>query len=402
MMKQYLVTGMVLLVSSAAFAARPILAETSFLRALNIPIIAEEPETKVAYAEINDKMEETILHHAHLYGKCGGFEALPEKAELQLQSVQTLFSSLREQKQKNDFYERAPLKIMQVVKNPQIEAALQQVSEKNLESTVTWLSSFPTRASRDSKANEPVNAFKDRLAQMTVFTGFPVQVELINHSGTKQKSIHLTIPGKTRPQESIVLGAHFDSITQKWGETHAPGADDNASGSANLLETLRILLAQPQPERTIEFFWYAGEESGLIGSGEIAAQYKSQNKDVIAVLQLDMTLYPGEGLFTLGSMTDFTSAWLREYLHAINNTYLKINILEGQCGYGCSDHASWHKNSYPALMPFEARLRTMNPNIHSSRDVISSDLNFSHSAMFTKIAVIMAMDLGNSVARQPY
>lgn len=401
-MKKHLVTGMVLFLSSASWAARPILAETSFLRALNIPIIAEEPESQVAYAEIDEAMEENILHHAHLYGKCGGFEALPEKSGLQIQSLQQVFANLKDLQRKNEAYALAPMKILQVNKNPQIEAALQQVSEMNLESTVTWLSSFPSRASRDTNANAPVNAFKDRLAQMTAFTGFPVQIELIDHKSTKQKSIHLTITGKSRPQESIVLGAHFDSITQKWGETNAPGADDNASGSANLLETLRILLAQPQPERSIEFFWYAGEESGLLGSNEIAALYKSQQKDIIAVLQLDMTLYPGEGLFTLGSITDFTSTWLRDYLRAINDAYLHVNIVEGQCGYGCSDHASWYKNSYPTLMPFEARLRTMNPNIHSSKDVISSNLSFSHSAVFTKIALIMAMDLANSSLRQPY
>lgn len=401
-MKRYLVTGMVLLVGSASWAARPILAETSFLRALHVPIIAEETESNVAYAEVDAFMEHEILHHAHLFGKCAGFESLSEEKGFHIESVEQVFATFRDLQRKNEFYSKAPLKALQVVVNPQIETALQQVSEKNLESTVTWLSAYPSRASRDSKANEPVMAFKDRLLQMTAFTGFPVQVELVDHKATKQKSIHLTMPGKTRPQESIVLGAHFDSITQKWGETHAPGADDNASGSANLLEALRILLTQPQPDRTIEFFWYAGEESGLLGSAEIADQYKAQKKDVIAVLQLDMTLYPGEGVFNLGSMTDFTSSWLRDYLKAINAAYLKINILEGQCGYGCSDHASWYKNSYPTLMPFEARLNTMNPNIHSSRDVISSNLNFSHSAVFTKIALIMAMDLGNSSLRQPY
>lgn len=401
-MKQYLVAGMVLFVSSAVWAARPILAETSFLRALDIPIIAEEPETQVAYAEIDALMEHKILQQSHLFGKCGGFEALPEEKNLTTQSLQRIFSSLRDHQRKNDIYSKAPLKILQVSKNPQIESALRQVSEANLESTVNWLSSYPTRASRDAKANEPVNALKDRLLQMTAFTGYPVQVELIDHRGSKQKSIHLIITGKTRPQESIILGAHFDSINQSWADTHAPGADDNASGSANLLEALRILLSQPQPERSIEFFWYAAEESGLIGSSEIAAQYQAQQKEVVAVLQLDMTLYPGEGLFTLGSMTDFTSAWLRDYLRAINDAYLNINIVEGQCGYGCSDHASWYRNSYPTLMPFEARLRTMNPNIHSGRDVISSDLNFSHSAVFTKIALIMAMDLGNSTLKQPY
>lgn len=398
-MNKLLVIGMVLFVSSASWAARPILAETSFLRALKIPIIAEEPTSHVAYAYVTSEMEDRLIDNSHLFGKCAGFEVLPE---LQVQSPEQLLTTLKSLQAKNEDYDRAPMRALQMTADPQIESALQQVSEQNLRATVEWLSSYPTRASRDAKANDPVTAFKDRLQQMTAFTGYPVSIELIDHRGTKQKSIHLTISGKGRPNEIIVFGAHFDSINNQWGGGNAPGADDNASGSANLLETLRILLAQPQPQRTLEFFWYAGEESGLIGSSEIAAQYKTQKKDVVAVLQLDMTLYPGTAPFTLGSMTDFTSAWMRDYLRAMNDTYIKANIVEDKCGYGCSDHASWYRNSYATLMPFEATMRTMNPNIHSSQDTLNQKLNFAHSAMFTKIALVMAMDLGNSAARQPY
>jgi leucyl aminopeptidase len=186
------------------------------------------------------------------------------------------------------------------------------------------------------------------------------------------------------------------------GGKQAPGADDNASGSANLIEALRIMLAQPQPQRSIDFFWYAGEEQGLLGSAEIAKTYKAQKADVIAVLQLDMTLYPGAGESIIGSMNDFTSAWLRDYLKAMNDTYLHAQIVDDKCGYGCSDHASWNRQGYPALMPFETTFRGMNHNIHTAKDVITPDSNFRHSMLYTKIALVMAMDLGNSDARQPY
>lgn len=181
----------------------------------------------------------------------------------------------------------------------------------------------------------------------------------------------------------------------------APGADDNASGSANLIEALRILMTRPQPERTIDIFWYAAEEQGLLGSAEIAKQYKAEKKDVIAVLQLDMTLFPGSGELVIGSMTDFTSAWLRDYLKAVNETYLHARIVEDRCGYGCSDHASWSRQGYPALMPFEATFKASNKNIHTSKDIISPALSFKHSAVYSKIALVMALDLGNSTARQP-
>ena len=76
-------------------------------------------------------------------------------------------------------------------------------------------------------------------------------------------------------------------------------------------------------------------------------------------------------------------------------------ILDDKCGYGCSDHASWHRKGFPALMPSEAMFDDMFPDLHTSKDVINSMSSFRHSAVFSKIAVAFAMDLGNSTSRAP-
>jgi leucyl aminopeptidase len=225
-------------------------------------------------------------------------------------------------------------------------------------------------------------------------------VETIAHQSTPQKSIKVTILGSKKPNEIVVLGGHLDSINDRDGNA-APGADDNASGSANLLEALRVVLDHAQPERTVEFYWYAGEESGLLGSREIAEKAKSTNKNVIGVLQLDMTLFPGDGPMTITNIGDYTNAWLRDYVVAVNEAYINIKIVEGTCGYGCSDHASWHRQGFPAVFPFESRMNSSNPNIHSSRDILNNKLNFDHSLIFSKIALAFAMDLANSDLRQP-
>jgi leucyl aminopeptidase len=99
-------------------------------------------------------------------------------------------------------------------------------------------------------------------------------------------------------------------------------------------------------------------------------------------------------------MTDFTSSWLRNYLVDLNANYVKARIVDDKCGYGCSDHASWHRQGYPALMPFEATFNGMNHALHTAKDIISTSSNFRHAAMFAKIAVAMGMDLGNSAARE--
>lgn len=378
----------------------PILADAELLRETGIPILAEDQVTGVAFARISPSEQLKLSHQAHEKGRCGGHEVVP----LQGETTASLFGSLRVQHAKNEQIRRSGFRFRRnLTPNRMIATAVAQVEEKNLQELVKWLSSFQTRYNKGSEPNQHIAPVIAKLRSLTAGSALPITIETIDHQSTAQKSIRARFVGKTRPNEVVVLGAHLDSISMDWlsAGKNAPGADDNASGSSNLMEAVRILARGEQPERTIEFFWYAGEESGLLGSGEIARAYKSTKTDVIGVLQLDMTLFPGDGEFVLGSMTDFTSAWLREYFKALNETYIKAKILDDTCGYGCSDHASWHRQGYPTLMPFEASFRRSNREIHSKSDVINASSNFRHSAMFAKIAVAFALDLGNSALRSP-
>nr|BFD61060.1 M28 family metallopeptidase [Bdellovibrio sp. CKG001]BFD64475.1 M28 family metallopeptidase [Bdellovibrio sp. HM001]BFD68676.1 M28 family metallopeptidase [Bdellovibrio sp. HAGR004] len=385
------------------FETKPILADLKDLRALNIPVLAKDERIEVGYAIVTPLMQQRIQERSHQVGKCGGFEDLSLDMHVQGAGFNSILDNLAKIQEQNALYDRAPFAPLALEKSAAIEAALTEVSEDNLRSYVTWLSSFPSRSNRDAEPNRHVDEMKTRLEAMLAESKIPYEISLITHTSTKQKSLKVRLVGSERPQEIVVLGGHLDSINQSWGGGKtAPGADDNASGSANLIEALRILMSKAQPKRSIEIFWYAGEESGLLGSAEIAKQYKAEKKDVVAVLQLDMTLFPGSGELVIGSMTDFTSAWLREYLRAANETYIHARIVDDKCGYGCSDHASWNRQGYPALMPFEATFSKSNKNIHTTRDVITPESNFKHSAAYTKIAVVMGMDLANSDARQPY
>lgn len=378
----------------------PILSDAKLLREVGVRVIAEDKVTGVAFARVTPAEQVKISTKAHEWGRCGGHEVVPMQGE----SAASLFGSLRQQHVKNEKLARAGFGFRRTFSaNRVIAEAVGQVSEQNLAETVKWLSSFPTRYNKGPQPNDHVAAVAGHLQKLTAGAKFPVKIDLIDHQSTPQKSIRLRIEGKARPSEVVVLGGHLDSISMDWlgAGKAAPGADDNASGSSNLIEAVRIIAKGEQPERSIEFFWYAGEESGLLGSGEIARSYKANKTDVIGVLQLDMTLFPGDGEFVLGSMTDFTSAWLREYFRALNETYIKAKVMEDKCGYGCSDHASWHRQGYPALMPFESSFRSSNRDIHTKNDVINRESNFKHSAMFSKIAVAFALDLANSAHRSP-
>lgn len=374
-----------------------ILAGVDLLNHLGIEIIESDEQIGVGRATVSKSQTEKIAVHAHHFGRCGGFEIIDSvtarNALLDLKNI-VLKDSQRSSKK------------ISVPFNQDIADTLKKVNAANLESNVQWFSNFHTRYHNGSTANDHVYQLKRKIEDLIQSSSNPyASVDLISHQNTRQNSLRVRLAGKTRPSEIIVLGAHYDSINSNGffpsPSARAPGADDNASGSSNLIEALRILLGKPQTERTIEIFFYAAEEGGLIGSSQIASQYKNAGVDVIGVLQLDMTLFPGSGVFTIGSMTDFTSQWMRDYMAEINKHYLHAKIVEDKCGYGCSDHASWYRQGYSTIMPFEATFNDMNSDLHTTRDVISEKLNFEHSAMFTKLALAIALDLGNSTLRAP-
>ncbi|GIL18162.1 MAG: hypothetical protein BroJett040_19130 [Oligoflexia bacterium] len=381
---------------------KPVLADLTALKALQIPTLYTDEKLNIGFAYLTPAMEEQLHQSSHILGKCGSFESLENMQDISVMQVQGMLSDLQAVHSKNLQYMIAPFASVRVQAKPEITEAITQVSEDELRNWVTWLSQFPSRYNKAAQPNNHVIALKEKLDNLVQTAPYPVQVDLISHRSTPQKSIRVHIEGKSKPNEIVVIGGHLDSISGWGGSGKAPGADDNASGSANVLEALRIVLTKAQPERSIEFFWYAGEESGLLGSAEIADTYKQQKKDVVGVLQLDMTLFPGEGEFVIGNVQDFTSAWLRDYFVAMNEQYLKVRLVNDECGYGCSDHASWYRKGFPTVLPFEATTRTMNKNIHTPQDLITNQSSFRHSAVFSKIAVVFALDLGNSDLRQPY
>ncbi|MFN8945590.1 MAG: M20/M25/M40 family metallo-hydrolase, partial [Pseudobdellovibrionaceae bacterium] len=372
------------------FEHKTVLADLPLLRMLKIPVMYESKMTNVGYAVITPEMQYRMHEANHRIGRCGVFEVLDEDTLAQ-RTPQNILESLEAvQAAQNAIL---PLDIT-VEKNENIVSAINEVSPERLQKNVEWFASFPNRYNKSPEPNKFGDQFVLRLKELLANSKVPYEIDMIPHKSTPQNSIRVRLPGRTRPEEIIALGGHMDSINQdSWSSNMiAPGADDNASGSSNLIEALQIVSQGDQAERTIEFFWYAGEESGLLGSAEIAKAYKAENKKVVGVLQLDMTLFPGSGEFVLGSMTDFTSLSMREYLKQINATYIGGKIVDDKCGYGCSDHASWFRQGFPTIMPFESTFKGANSKIHTTSDVISSTSNFKHSAMFSKIAVALAMD----------
>ena len=371
-----------------------VLAPLPLLRELGAFVLSADKEIQVGLSLLNQEDLQRLSELQHRKNRCGGYEVLSKAAWENPNLLAEMKTNFLHQRASGSY--RFHLSV-----RPEIVAALQELKEADLRSEVLWLSSFHDRDHRKKDPNAHVRAFAQKIEELMKTYSGRWSLEQIVHENTNQHSLHLRLVGDLRPREVVVLGAHLDSINWIDSEEVAPGADDNASGSSNIFDALRLMARRAPPERTVDFFWYAGEETGLLGSGEIATTYKNSGVDVVSVLQLDMTLFAGSGERVVGSIEDFTSSWLRNYFSALNEAYLGLKIEAGECGYGCSDHASWFRQGFPAFMPFEAAPENANQNIHSAHDSVESRANFPHALEFSKIAVIYAMDMANSTLREP-
>ena len=282
---------------------------------------------------------------------------------------------------------------------------LSAVDHTRIKSTITSLSAYTNRyyaAPTGKTSAEWIRSQWDSLASGRS----DVSSELFNCSNcSTQPSVILTIQGAELPNEIVVLGAHLDSINGSAGGSTsqvAPGADDDASGIATLTEVLRVAMANGwRPKRTVKFMGYAAEEVGLRGSNAIASSFSSAGKNVVGVLQLDMTNYQ-TGSTEMRIVSDYSNADMKTFLANLFDTYLApTGIQRGTytCGYGCSDHASWTSAGYPAAIMFEGgdNSGNYNPNIHGTGDTLANMGNTAApSANFAKLGLAFMGELAKT------
>jgi len=174
----------------------------------------------------------------------------------------------------------------------------------------------------------------------------------------------------------ILITAHYDSraASSTNPTARAPGANDNGSGSAGILTIAKILgTLKPKFNYTIRLVLFSGEEQGLVGSAAYASLIKSQNADVVAVLNADMIGYrrPGENpqlAFPSGSST----ASLNSLLGQIAKEYVPILTI-GTSTACCTDHASFYNQGYPAASYFERNGAIADPMYHNVGDLVYRD-----------------------------
>lgn len=164
------------------------------------------------------------------------------------------------------------------------------------------------------------------------------------------------LPGKT--DEYIIIGAHYDHLgygnvdslaPSQIGKVH-PGADDNASGTAGVLELARLLTPRKgQLQRGILFADFAGEELGLLGSAEWVKEPTRPLDKAVAMINMDMIgRIKDEKVFIGGTGT---GAEFKEMLDAEKGKS-PFHIEYSASGYSASDHTSFVGRKIPVLFFF--------------------------------------------------
>ncbi|KAG6827781.1 hypothetical protein H0H92_010474 [Tricholoma furcatifolium] len=143
-----------------------------------------------------------------------------------------------------------------------------------------------------------------------------------------QASVIVKIAGQLDSSPVTIIGAHMDTINlNNPTNGRAPGADDDGTGTVNLIEGLRVLVAAGfKPSTPVEFHSYAGEEAGLLGSQAIATAYQKAGVDVKAFMELDMTGFfePGSKEVMALESESYVDDGLNSFLKSLIGAYSRL------------------------------------------------------------------------------
>jgi Zn-dependent M28 family amino/carboxypeptidase len=221
--------------------------------------------------------------------------------------------------------------------------------------------------------------------------GYDVERQPYVASGASVENLVAELPGSRRRDEILILGAHYDTIPE------TPGADDNASAVAVLIEVVR-LLHEFRPQRTIRFVSFPCEEpphfhTGEMGSQIYARRCRERNENIVGMLCLEMVGYfstqagsqqipdslprwsrtflptRGDFLAAVGNLRSWRLLWQfrRGFKRATQLPLLSLALPERIHEIRLSDNSSFWDQGYPSLMLTDTSF-LRNPHYHRQSD----------------------------------
>jgi hypothetical protein len=244
--------------------------------------------------------------------------------------------------------------------------------------------SLYTHNGNSRKFNSGANrtAARDNILNHFGSAGLQSSLESFTYSGATGWNVVGVLPGRVTPQNVYLVGAHWDSTSPS---TAAPGADDNASGTAGVMEAAKALGGKPF-ESTIVFVAFDAEEVGLIGSKRYVTAHAGQN--VKAAIAMDMIAY--------NPATNHDKAYVyykyantgAPLANALSSAFTQYGSgIVGEAAsyttYDMTDHAPFANAGYPAVAVLEYNVWS-NPRYHTAQDSFDTP-NYIDPAYGSKI-----------------
>ena len=221
--------------------------------------------------------------------------------------------------------------------------------------------------------------------------GYEPDVQWFNSTtalGGKTANVLAVLRGTENPELVYVVSSHFDSRAE------GPGADDNTSGTAALLEAARVMAKHPQPA-TIVFASFTAEESGLVGSREYVRRAVGDSIKLVGALNNDMLGWTND--HRLDNTIRYSNPGIRDIQHAAAAQFSAM-ITYDALYYKSTDAAAYYEaygdivggiGSYPVLG---------NPHYHMPHDILEVE-NHQLIAEASKTTVATLMLLASSPSR---
>jgi hypothetical protein len=274
-----------------------------------------------------------------------------------------------------------------------VDRLVAEVSSDSLDAYVRALEGFQTRYSYTDSCWSAGQWILD------IFLSFGIDATFHEYDWGAEhwRNVVGTIQGKSDSTVIVVICGHFDSISEDpWNL--APGAEDNASGTAVVIEAARVL-SEEEHDLTLRFIAFSGEEQGLIGSYHYVTEAFSRGDNIVAAMNFDMVGYTDDEHYDISVRYDSNSIWLG-------------NLITAAARFSCaepysflysspsSDHWHFQQYGYPATFSIHISRTHGYPHYHSVNDTAGS-LNYQFLSEVTRMAVASMAIVGNGYPSPP-
>jgi len=253
-----------------------------------------------------------------------------------------------------------------------------------------------TITTRHTASGPPLTKATQFVGAQLARNGYGVEYQAWSKGEHQNRNVIGERKGLTRPGEIYIIGAHLDDMPR---EGLAPGADDNASGSAAVLIAAEIM-SRYRWACTLRFAFWTGEEQGFLGSSSYADRAKADGEAIQGYLNLDMLGYnqaPPRAMNLFWSSAITGSEQIADLFTTVVSVYsldlvpLKFDALHFPLG-NYSDNWSFWAQGYPAILVIEDSYGDFTPYYHRATDEIGTlDMDFFRSMVQASVGAFAHM-----------